>query len=128
MWFELLKQPELSMGNVGLVDLSNVPEEDDDCCNKFKDEAITWAKKWTSVEYHEFLYTLNCEEVYEAMNVYLISDVREQKDIDYKNIIFYRSREQAQKEIEDIKNRWDKECKKDKEYSERGASWWHSGE
>ena len=35
MWFNVLKQPQLSMGGVGLVDLSNVPEEDPKCKPKF---------------------------------------------------------------------------------------------
>tara|TARA_R110000824_G_scaffold61500_1_gene163632 strand:- start:1694 stop:2221 length:528 start_codon:yes stop_codon:yes gene_type:complete len=34
MWFNLLKQPQLGMGKVGLVDLSNVPEEQDDKCRR----------------------------------------------------------------------------------------------
>ena len=33
-WFNILKQPTLSMGDVGLVDLSNVPEEQKDDCNR----------------------------------------------------------------------------------------------
>ena len=39
MWFSLLKQPELGMANVGLVDLSNVPEEEqrDDCNRQLKE-------------------------------------------------------------------------------------------
>tara|TARA_R110000824_G_scaffold61500_1_gene163634 strand:- start:2614 stop:3105 length:492 start_codon:yes stop_codon:yes gene_type:complete len=34
-WQQILKQPQLSMGDVGLVDLSNVPEEDPKCKPKF---------------------------------------------------------------------------------------------
>ena len=125
MWFELLKQPELSMGDVGLINLDNVPDEDD-CCNKFKGEAIAWAKKWTLVEYHEFLYTLNCEEVYEAMNVYLIPESQTLEIFETQVRTNHPSKVKiANKEIKDIKNRWDKECKKDKEYSKHSESWWN---
>tara|TARA_R110000824_G_scaffold61500_1_gene163635 strand:- start:3102 stop:3632 length:531 start_codon:yes stop_codon:yes gene_type:complete len=38
MWFSILKQPQLGMANVGLVDLSNVPEEEESkvCWPKLK--------------------------------------------------------------------------------------------
>ena len=34
MWFNILKQPQLGMGKVGLLDLSNVPDEQNDKCRK----------------------------------------------------------------------------------------------
>jgi hypothetical protein len=40
MWFDLLKQPQL-MGGVGLVDLSNVPEEEEKCKPKY----MKWVEK-----------------------------------------------------------------------------------
>ena len=40
-WKQILKQPSLSMGNVGLIDLSNVPEEEEKCRPKYE----RWVKK-----------------------------------------------------------------------------------
>jgi len=48
MWFELLKQPQLGMGKVGLIDLSNVPEEQDDKCRRKLIEIYEFWKTYQS--------------------------------------------------------------------------------
>ena len=50
MWFNLLKQPQLGMANVGLVDLSNVPEEEEDTpCKRKLEQAINYLKSHASM-------------------------------------------------------------------------------
>jgi len=142
VWKEQIVKPQTRLGIwKPKQELQPREEEDDDeCCDKFKAEVMNWLNLWTIPEYLGHLESdeYDCEIVYDGMNRFIIPDAKVNNNSGYKIItenqepndntnyheVDHPKLKQAQKEIEDIKERWDRECKKDKEYRKIGAAWW----
>lgn len=144
-WQDILKtQESVTDNNVSIFKPKQgfTLESDNNCCEKFKNKVMDWLERWVIPEYGGHWIDEDCETVYEALERFILPHAKSNNDGEghklitgnsnnyqqYKNNRYWEIEhpqlKQAQKEIEDIKEQWDKECKKDKEYSNKGSNWW----
>ena len=144
-WQDILKNKKDDTINPTDYDETTANPNEDATGAGFRKEVQDWLNKYTPSEYFGHYYTLSLKWAYSALHKYILPHARANEGAQFKGDGFpvivgpnfeygeqsgkeHPKLKQAQKEIEEIASRWDKEARKNPDlYGEVTEREWETG-